>query len=116
MPRLLMRDTFLGTVTLVKDSSKRWTMFLKPARAYYAIRPIIQGGLPDAMSTTPEAAAFRSAFAQAREGMRQLGLRLEEDAGQLIETSEIVLSDFYPADTPEDFFVNAEIAGVAILP
>ena len=48
-------------------------------------------------------------FAAVRAEMRQLDLRLQEDDGELIATSEIVLSDPYPPDAPETFFAGALI-------
>ena len=53
--------------------------------------------------------AVMTAFKQARAKMRSLNLRLEDDSGALIPSSEIILADYFPPDAPDDFFPHVLI-------
>ena len=99
----------LGTVAITEESATRWTGLLTPTSAYARFRPLIQGDLPHIVNTVSDPVAFMTAFQQARAKMRRLNLRLEDDSGALIATSEIVLADAFPPDAPEDIFPHVTI-------
>lgn len=111
MPRLLMGDVELGSVVIQReDSATRWTGFLKPNAAYPPLRKTLQFAFPRIANTANDPREYLSAFAKHRESMRHLGLRLVNDEGDTIETSEIILGDLFPSDAPAEFFAVALVA------